>query len=83
VAAVGDVVGVGAIGDADGGAEAGVAVVISVGVGVAAAAIVAATAAVATAAAAATTQELILVHFSAQLEPCLSQENTLYTLETP
>jgi hypothetical protein len=24
-----------------------------------------------------------LVHFSAQLEPCLSQENTLHTLNTP
>ena len=28
-------------------------------------------------------QGLTLVHFSAQLEPCLSQENTLHTLHTP
>jgi hypothetical protein len=28
-------------------------------------------------------QGLTLVHFSAQLEPCLSQENTLHTLNTP
>ena len=28
-------------------------------------------------------QGLTLVHFSAQLEPCLKQENTLYTLNTP
>ena len=28
-------------------------------------------------------QGLTLVHFSAQLEPCLTQENTLYTLNTP
>ena len=28
-------------------------------------------------------QGLILVHFSAQLEPCLTRENTLYTLNTP
>jgi len=28
-------------------------------------------------------QGLILVHFSAQLEPCLTQENTLHTLNTP
>jgi len=27
-------------------------------------------------------QGLTLVHFSAQLEPCLSQENTLHTLNT-
>jgi len=26
---------------------------------------------------------LTLVHFSAQLEPCLTQKNTLYTLNTP
>jgi len=26
---------------------------------------------------------LTLVHFSAQLEPCLTQENTLHTLNTP
>jgi len=28
-------------------------------------------------------QGLTLVHFSAQLEPCPSQENTLHTLNTP
>ena len=28
-------------------------------------------------------QGLTLVHFSAQLEPCLAQENTLHTLNTP
>jgi hypothetical protein len=28
-------------------------------------------------------QGLTLVHFSAQLEPCLAQENTLRTLNTP
>jgi hypothetical protein len=28
-------------------------------------------------------QGLTLVHFSAQLEPCLSQESTLHTLSTP
>ena len=28
-------------------------------------------------------QGLTFVHFSAQLEPCLSQENTLHTLNTP
>jgi hypothetical protein len=28
-------------------------------------------------------QGLTLVHFSAQLEPCLTQENTLHTLNTP
>jgi len=28
-------------------------------------------------------QGLKLVHFSAQLEPCLTQENTLYTLKHP
>jgi len=28
-------------------------------------------------------QGLTLVHFSAQLEPCLSQENSLHTLNTP
>jgi len=28
-------------------------------------------------------QGLTLVHFSAQLEPCLTQENTLHTLDTP
>jgi len=28
-------------------------------------------------------QGLTLVHFSAQLEPCLSQENTLHTRNTP
>jgi len=28
-------------------------------------------------------QELTRVHFSAQLEPCLTQENTLHTLSTP
>jgi hypothetical protein len=28
-------------------------------------------------------QGLTLVHFSAQLEPCLSQENTLHTLRIP
>jgi hypothetical protein len=28
-------------------------------------------------------QGLTLVHFSAQLEPCLTQENTLHTLHTP
>jgi len=28
-------------------------------------------------------QGLKLVHFSAQLEPCVSQENTLHTLYTP
>jgi len=28
-------------------------------------------------------QGLTLVHFSAQLEPCLTQENTLPTLNTP
>jgi len=28
-------------------------------------------------------QGLTLAHFSAQLEPCLSQENTLYTLKHP
>jgi hypothetical protein len=27
-------------------------------------------------------QGLTLVHFSAQLEPCLTQENTLHTLNT-
>jgi len=30
-----------------------------------------------------TAQGLTLVHFSAQLEPCLSQGNTLHTLNTP
>jgi len=29
------------------------------------------------------TQGLTLVHFSAQLEPCLPEENTLHTLSTP
>jgi len=28
-------------------------------------------------------QGLTLVHLSAQLEPCLTQENTLHTLYTP
>jgi hypothetical protein len=28
-------------------------------------------------------QGLALVHFSAQLEPCMTQENTLHTLNTP
>jgi len=28
-------------------------------------------------------QGLTLVHFSAQLEPCMTQENTLHTLHTP
>jgi len=28
-------------------------------------------------------QGLTLVHFSAQLKPCLKQENTLHTLNTP
>jgi len=28
-------------------------------------------------------QGLTLVHFSAQLEPCLTQENTLYTVNIP
>jgi hypothetical protein len=28
-------------------------------------------------------QGLTLVHFSAQLEPCLTQETTLHTLNTP
>jgi len=28
-------------------------------------------------------QGLTLVHFSAQLEPCLTQENTLHTRNTP
>jgi len=28
-------------------------------------------------------QGLTLVHFSAQLEPCLTQENTEHTLNTP
>ena len=28
-------------------------------------------------------QGLTLVHFPAQLEPCLTQENTLHTLHTP
>ena len=28
-------------------------------------------------------QGLTLVHFSAQLEPCLTQNNTLHTLNTP
>ena len=28
-------------------------------------------------------QGLTLVHFSAQLEPCLTQENTLHILHTP
>jgi len=28
-------------------------------------------------------QGLTLVHFSSQLEPCLSQENTLHILNTP
>jgi len=28
-------------------------------------------------------QELTLVHFSAQLEPCLTHKNTLHTLNTP
>jgi hypothetical protein len=31
---------------------------------------------------AASTQGLTLVHFSSQLEPCLTQENTLHTLYT-
>jgi hypothetical protein len=31
----------------------------------------------------ATAQGLTLVHFSAELEPCLTQENTLHTLNTP
>ena len=30
-----------------------------------------------------TRQGLTLVHFSAQLEPCLTQETTLHTLNTP
>jgi hypothetical protein len=30
-----------------------------------------------------TAQGLTLVHFSAQLEPCLTQENTLHNLNTP
>jgi len=30
-----------------------------------------------------TTQGLTLVHFSAQLEPCLTHKNTLHTLNTP
>jgi len=34
-------------------------------------------------AAAASAQGLTLVHFSAQLEPCPAQENTLHTLNTP
>jgi len=33
--------------------------------------------------AAAVVQGLTLVHFSAQLEPCLTQESTLHTLNTP
>jgi hypothetical protein len=33
--------------------------------------------------AAATTQGLTLVHFSAQLEPCLTHKNTLHALNTP
>jgi len=33
--------------------------------------------------AAAAGQGLTLVHFSAQLEPCLTQESTLHTLNTP
>jgi hypothetical protein len=28
-------------------------------------------------------QGLTLVHFSAQLKPCLAQENTLHSLNTP
>ena len=28
-------------------------------------------------------QGLTLVHFSAQLEPCLTKKNTLHTLNTP
>jgi hypothetical protein len=28
-------------------------------------------------------QGLALVHFSAQLEPCLTHENTLHTINTP
>jgi len=28
-------------------------------------------------------QGLILIHFSAQFEPCLSHKNTLHTLNTP
>ena len=28
-------------------------------------------------------QGLTLVHFSAQLEPCLAQQNTLHTQDTP
>jgi len=28
-------------------------------------------------------QELTLVHFSAQLEPCLTNKTTLHTLDTP
>jgi hypothetical protein len=28
-------------------------------------------------------QALTLVHFSAQLEPCMTQENTLHTLTPP
>jgi len=32
---------------------------------------------------AAVRQGLTLVHFSAQLEPCLTQENTIHTLNTP
>jgi hypothetical protein len=28
-------------------------------------------------------QRLTLVHFSAQLEPCLTQENPLHTLKIP
>jgi len=47
----------------------------------------AAAAAAATAASAAAawsrSQGLTIVHFSAQLEPCLSQESTLHTLNTP
>jgi hypothetical protein len=31
----------------------------------------------------AASQGLTLVHFSAQLEPCLTQENTLHTPNTP
>jgi len=30
-----------------------------------------------------TYQGLTLVHFSAQLEPCLTHKNTLHTLNTP
>jgi len=35
------------------------------------------------AASATASQGLTLVHFSAQLEPCLTHKNTLHTLNTP